>query len=212
LHTAILPEGTRFGVLSSSTHRSLQCFMWAIPCPELAVRTRNAYSGSMPLPFPLPTGPLSYALVAGVSLLIAALLWMKNRRPWLARIKRKPLLTANEAEFFRRLQRALPAYAVFPQVSFAALLTDDGQLTAKARWSVRARFDRKIADYVICDRRTLQVIAIVELDDRMHDTHADRQRDAITRAASYQTIRFQSRQKPTETEIAALFQHARAWV
>jgi very-short-patch-repair endonuclease len=123
---------------------------------------------------------------------------LKNRKPWLARIKRKPLLTSNEAEFFRRLQRAL--------------LADDGKLTAKARWSVRARFDRKIADYVICDRQTLQVVAIVELDDRMHDAHADRQRDAITKAAGYQTIRFQSRQKPTEAKIAALFQHAQAWV
>jgi hypothetical protein len=26
------------------------------------------------------------------------------------------------------------------------------------------------------------------------------------------TIRYQSRQKPSEAEIAALFQHARAWV
>ena len=40
----------------------------------------------------------------------------------------------------------------------------------------------------------------------------DRQRDAITKAAGYQTIRYQSRQKPSEAEIAALFQHARAWV
>jgi hypothetical protein len=40
----------------------------------------------------------------------------------------KPLLTANEAEFFHRLQRALPGFHVFPQMSFAAFLTDDGQL------------------------------------------------------------------------------------
>lgn len=166
----------------------------------------------MPLPFPLPTGQLTYALIAGIALLIAAALLLRNRKPWLSRIKRKSLLTVNEAEFFRRLQRALPAFAVFPQVSFAALLTDDGRLTAKARWSVRARFDRKIADFVICDRHTLQVVAIVELDDRTHSASADRQRDAITRAAGYQTIRFQSKQKPTEAEIAGLFQHARAWV
>jgi very-short-patch-repair endonuclease len=55
-------------------------------------------------------------------------------------------------------------------------------------------------------------VAVVELDDRMHDAKADRQRDAITRAAGYQTIRYQSRQKPSESEIAALFQHSRAWV
>ncbi len=134
-------------------------------------------------------------------------------RPWLSHIQKKPLMTPNEAEFYGRLKRALPAYEVFPQVAFAALLTDDGKtMSNKARWNVRARFDRKIADFVICDRRTLQVVALVELDDRSHIASADRQRDAITKAAGYQTLRFQSRQKPSEAELAALFQHARAWV
>jgi len=53
---------------------------------------------------------------------------------------------------------------------------------------------------------------LVELDDRTHDPQADRQRDAITNAAGYKTIRYQSKQKPTEAEIAALFHHARAWM
>jgi very-short-patch-repair endonuclease len=112
-------------------------------------------------------------------------------------------------EFYQRLKRALPALHVFPQVSFAAFLTDDGRLSGKGRWSVRAKFDRKIADFVICDF-DFKVLALVELDDRTHSAHADRQRDAITKAAGYQTIRFQSRNKPSEAEIAAL-QHAQAW-
>ena len=49
-------------------------------------------------------------------------------------------------------------------------------------------------------------------DDRMHTAQADRQRDALTNAAGYKTIRYKSKQKPTEAEIAALFQHARVWV
>jgi Protein of unknown function (DUF2726) len=164
------------------------------------------------LPFPLPADPLTYAAFAALALLIASALLFRHRRSWLSRIQRKALLTPNEAEFFHRLQRALPAYSVFPQVSFAALLTDDGTLSAKARWSVRAKFDRKIADFVICDRRTLAVVALVELDDRTHTARADRQRDAMTRAAGYQTLRFQSKQKPTEAEIAELFRYARAWM
>jgi hypothetical protein len=75
-------------------------------------------------------------------------------------VRRKPLLTANEAEFFRRLQRALPAFHVFPPVSFAAFLTDDGQLSRNATWNLRAKFDRKIADFVICERGTLKVVAV----------------------------------------------------
>ncbi|MDP9127977.1 MAG: DUF2726 domain-containing protein [Pseudomonadota bacterium] len=146
------------------------------------------------------------------ALLAVALLFRRRGNSWLSHIHKKPLLTANEAEFFRRLKRALPAYEVFPQVSFAAFITDDGRLSSNARWSVRAKFDRKISDFVVCDRHTLSVVALVELDDRTHRASADRQRDAITKAASYQTIRFQSKQKPTEAEIAALFQHAQAWV
>ena len=146
-----------------------------------------------------------------VALLLAVALWYRaSRKPWLSHIQRKRLLTANEAEFLGRLKRALPAYEIFPQVSFAALLTDDGKLSGKARWNVRARFDRKIADFVIYDRRTLEVVALVELDDRTHTASADRQRDAITKTGGYQTIRFQSRQKPSEAEIAQLFRHAQA--
>jgi hypothetical protein len=165
----------------------------------------------MPLPFPQASDPVTLAALAALTLLAAVALFLKSRKPWLSHIQRKPLLTPNEAEFFRRPRRALPDYAVFPQVAFAALLTDDGRLSGSARWSVRARFDKKIADFVICDRQTLQVLALVELDDRTHNAAADRQRDAITKAAGDQTLRFPSKQKPRDAEIAELFRHARAW-
>ena len=148
--------------------------------------------------------------VAVLILLAAALLFRRSQKSWLSHIQRKPLLTANEREFLYRLRHALPGHHVFPQVSFAAFITDDGKLSSNARWSVRAKFDRKIADFVICDHN-LTVLALVELDDRTHVASADRQRDALTRAAGYQTLRFQSKQKPSEAEIAALFQHTRAW-
>ena len=61
-----------------------------------------------------------------------------------------PLLIADEAECFRRLQLALPAHHAFPQVAFATLLTDDGRLSRQARWSMRG---------------SLRVVALVELDD-----------------------------------------------
>lgn len=154
--------------------------------------------------------PAIAAAIALLALLAAAFLFRRSQKSWLSHIRRKPLLTPNETEFLYRLRRALPGHHVFPQVSFAAFITDDGKLSTNARWSVRAKFDRKIADYVICDRN-LTVLALVELDDRTHVASADRQRDALTRAAGYQTLRFQSKQKPSEAEIAALFQHARAW-
>ena len=50
------------------------------------------------------------------ALALAAVLLVRNRRSWLTSVRRKPLLTANEAEFFHRLQRALPGFRIFPQV------------------------------------------------------------------------------------------------
>jgi len=61
------------------------------------------------------------------------------------------------------------------------------------------------------ERGSLEVVALIELDDRTHNATADRQRDAITKTAGYQTFRFPSKQKPTEAQIAALFQHVQAW-
>ena len=152
------------------------------------------------------------AIIAGIglALTLAVLFFQSTRKPWLAHIQRKRLLTPNEVEFLFRLQRALPSHHIFPQVSFAAFLTDDGKLSKKSSWAVRAKFDRKIADYVVCDQN-FAIIALVELDDRTHVAAADRHRDALTRAAGYQTLRFQSKQKPSVAEIAELFRHAGAW-
>lgn len=140
-----------------------------------------------------------------VAFLLAVVALLTRRSSWHSHVRGKPILTPNEREFFYRLQKALPSLHVFPQVSFAAFIADDGTLSRKAQWSLRARFDRKIADFVVCERGTFNVLALVELDDRTHAATADRQRDAITKAAGYRTIRFQSKNKPTETEIAALF-------
>jgi polyisoprenoid-binding protein YceI len=164
----------------------------------------------MKLPYFLTDTLTLGALAVCVMLALLALILRRNTH-WLSHIQRKALLTPNEIHFFHRLQRALPTYHVFPQVSFAAFLTDDGKLSRNARWSLRGRFDRKIADFVICERDNMNIIALVELDDSTHVASADRQRDAITKAAGYQTIRFQSRRKPSEAEIASLFQHAQAW-
>ncbi|MGH9640794.1 MAG: DUF2726 domain-containing protein [Terriglobales bacterium] len=158
----------------------------------------------------LPASPIFLIAVGALLLLTVAAAFLTDGKPWLARIQRKRLLTENEKSFFRLLQRALPGHHVFPQVSFAAFLTDDSKLDQQKRWTVRSRFDRKIADFVVCTRDTLDIVALVELDDRTHSASADQKRDEITKAAGYQTIRFQSKQKPSEADIAALFDHSAA--
>lgn len=114
--------------------------------------------------------------------------------------KKKALLTANEKEFFERLTQALPGYRVFPQVAMGALIAvsvDEGRSVLKAR----SRFAQKIVDYVVCDER-LNVLGLIELDDRTHVSTKDAARDALTRSAGYWTLRYQSKAKPSMTQIA----------
>ena len=73
------------------------------------------------------------------AVLLAAVAYFNSLKSWLARIARKSPMTANDVEFFGWLQKALPTCHVFPQVSFAAFMTDDGRLSRKARWKVSVR-------------------------------------------------------------------------
>lgn len=85
-----------------------------------------------------------------------------------------------------------------------ALITVDGQLSERHCFSIR-RFAYKYCDFVICATFTHDTLLIIELDDRTLNASADRQRDALTKAANYQKIRFQSKHKPTVAELADLF-------
>jgi very-short-patch-repair endonuclease len=190
----------------SGAGRDLSAGVWAAFASQtvnhlVASAAGILYKVAMPNNFLLPF------LIAACALVLIAVTatLLVERKPWLSRIKRKPLLTESEKAFFLRLQRALPGFHVFPQVSFAAFLTVDGRLLQQEGWAVRAKFNRKIVDYVVCTRGTLEIVALVELDDRTHSAGANRKRDEMTQAAGYRTIRFPSKQKPTEAEIAALF-------
>lgn len=119
----------------------------------------------------------------------------------LSEIVQKCILTDNEIEFFYRLQRALPSYYIFPQVSLGAILDATYET---GRQSTRNSFAQKIADYVVCNS-LMQVMAIIELDDKTHNVQKDVKRDSMLNSAGYRVIRFQSTQKPTELQIAAYF-------
>ncbi|MGK5033770.1 DUF2726 domain-containing protein [Janthinobacterium sp. LB3P118] len=117
----------------------------------------------------------------------------KPRRP--LRLQRKPVMTAREQQMSQLLQTALPECTVLAQVAFSALVTAKG-------WANRNRFDRKVADFVLCSQQ-LNVIAIIELDDRSHagrERH-DKERDAMLRLAGYVTLRYAN--FPTQQALRA---------
>lgn len=98
--------------------------------------------------------------------------------------KRRRLLTEREEAMHNRLTQALPNAIVLAQVSFGALLS------ATSR-PVRNRFDRKIADFVICNR-AFQVVVVIELDDASHrgKEEKDAARDAMLKEAGYRVLRY----------------------
>ena len=115
----------------------------------------------------------------------------KSRRP--LKLQRKPVMTAREQQMYHLLQTALPECTVLAQVAFSALVTAKG-------WANRNRFDRKVADFVLCSQQ-LNVLAIIELDDRSHSSREreDRERDDMLRLAGYVTLRYAT--FPTEQAL-----------
>lgn len=118
--------------------------------------------------------------------------------------KARPILTDNEQEFFTRLLVALPEFYVFPQVSFSALLEPTNFSSRAQKMSIRGTFSQKYADYVVADNR-LVVVAIVELDDRTHNSSKDKSRDVMLAEAGYRVIRWQAKDKPSVQAIAEKF-------
>lgn len=135
-----------------------------------------------------PYWPLLALLV--VVLAVAVVLPKKKGTGEIPRARR-PMTEREQAMFFR-LQSALPAYVVLAQVSFGALLE------AKSR-ATRNRYDRKIADFVVCSK-AFEVVAVIELDDASHKNKrvADAQRDKLLKNAGYKTLRFNNVPNPED--------------
>jgi very-short-patch-repair endonuclease len=70
---------------------------------------------------------------------------------------------------------------------------------------MRRRFDKKIVDFVVYVHGSMRVLAIVELDDRTHDPEKDRVRDAMMAKGGFQTVRWDSRAKPSVQVIQQKF-------
>jgi len=113
------------------------------------------------------------------------------------------LMTENEKEFYARLKAALPDFEVVPQVAMSALLDVSLPEMHPDYWKMRKEFSQKTVDYVVCRPKTMDVVAVVELDDRTHDTKQDKDaaRDKMLANAGVRTIRWDSRAKPGADEI-----------
>ncbi len=138
------------------------------------------------------------ALLTVAAFLLVLLLSKKKQTPPppLEKPVFKPLLTRREQGMFAVLVEALPEYAILAQISFGALLN------AKTR-AARNRFDRKIADFAICNKKTAEVLALIELDDSSHrgKEAQDAARDDMLNRAGYTVLRYA--RVPSAAEVRA---------
>ena len=118
-------------------------------------------------------------------------------------VRRKPLMTKVEAETLCYLEALFPQIRVHAQVAMSALIAPASGLSQRQRLWMHRRYGQKVVDFVLQDRRTGEVRAIVELDDRTHDTRKDRERDRITAAGGYRTVRLSAAARPTRSSVAA---------
>lgn len=99
-------------------------------------------------------------------------------------IKQRVPLTKNEQPMYFRLTEALPKHLVLAQVAFSALIETKDRAT-------RNRFDKKVADFVVCNR-AFEVLAVIELDDSTHRGREkqDEARSALLTNAGYKVVRY----------------------
>ena len=120
-----------------------------------------------------------------------------NQERFPLQLSRTCPVTEYEQKMYWRLCEDFPHpdHVVMPQVAFSALITS-------WRQQDRNQFNRKRADFVICDR-SFAVLAVVELDDSSHAFSGraadDEKRDAMLEAAGYTVLRY-----PTIPEIGQI--------
>ena len=101
----------------------------------------------------------------------------------------KPLMTAREEAVMDALEILLPAHRIHAQVALGALLMPPRKTARRKRHVARNGFSQKIVDFVVQDRTTGRVVALIEVDDRSHKAVRDKKRDAMTNGAGYRTFR-----------------------
>jgi Protein of unknown function (DUF2726) len=117
-------------------------------------------------------------------------------------------MTANEWEFFGRIQRALPECTIFAQVAMSALMAPDRR-DDRRRLAAFRMISQKRIDYAVFDQRQ-QLICVVELDDRTHVRALDIKRDGFLASAGITCLRWHSRNKPNPADIRSAVLESRA--
>lgn len=153
---------------------------------------------------------MAVLLLGAVVLVFVAFSHPPASAPAQLRYRRQAVLTKTELRFFERLLAAFPEQIVVPQMAMSAIIEADISADNKAdRHKLRGKISQKRMDFVVLDRKTCQVLHVIELDDATHDKPSRKQedanRDAILASVGYRTHRFDARKMPTAEELRGYF-------
>ena len=113
-------------------------------------------------------------------------------------------LTEPEQVLYWRLREACPDHVVLAQVALSQFVRARRGTGHQATFN---RFSRLVADFVVCTK-AFEVVAVLELDDRSHDSAdraaADARKSEVLAAAGYRLIRVRVSKMPSVPELRAL--------
>lgn len=106
-------------------------------------------------------------LIVGSALFIWWIARQWQRESYCPYVKRESIMTRNEQRFYRALAKAVEGqWSIFAMVRMADLLRVEPDATQRQAW--QNRINSKHLDFVLCDRRELDPVLAIELDDRSH--------------------------------------------
>jgi len=119
-------------------------------------------------------------------------------------------LSEPEQVLYWRLREACPEHQVLAQVALSQMLRAKRGANRQATFN---RFSQLVADFVVCTK-AFEVVAVIELDDRSHDSAAraaaDKRKNEVLAAAGYRLIRVSVSKMPSVTELRSLLPAADA--
>lgn len=119
----------------------------------------------------------------------------------------KLLFSPAERTFLGVLDSAVSEdYRIFGKVRVADVLSPQKGLDNSSRQTALNKILAKHFDYVLCNKDTLEVVAVIELDDKSHNNKKTQKSDAIKNSAcdsaNLKLIRFPAKVSYSISEVA----------
>ncbi len=118
--------------------------------------------------------------------------------------RRSPFLRQDEIQLYERLRAALEDTHVFPQVAMSAFVQHRGKSQA-----ARNLFAQKYVDYLVCERKTMRPLYVIELDGASHGSakaqKRDKQKNDVLASAGIPIMRYTSKDVDLKTILSDYF-------